>query len=81
MDENLKANYLITFGESLRQFRLVAGYSQEYLAERAGLDRSYLGSIERGEHNLALINIIKIAIALNIQPHELLECLHSKETI
>lgn len=68
-----KQECLILFGEALRNFRLKAKLSQEELAEQAGIDRSYLGAIERGEHNLALLNIIKIADALGINPHQLLE--------
>lgn len=66
-------DYLALFGKGLRALRLSAGYSQEVLAEKAGIDRSYLGSIERGEHNLALINILKIANALDIEPLQLFE--------
>jgi transcriptional regulator with XRE-family HTH domain len=73
MDEHKKQEYLTQFGDALRRLRLEAKFSQEELAERAGIDRSYLGAIERGEHNLALLNIIKIAIALNIQPQQLFE--------
>lgn len=73
MDEQYKKTQLVLFGQSLRNVRIQSGLSQEELAERAGLDRSYLGGIERGEHNLALINIIKIAQALERHPHQLLE--------
>ena len=73
MEDQEKQGYLLSFGDSLRNLRTKAGLSQEELAERAGIDRSYLGGIERGEHNLALINIIKIAKALNLLPHKLLE--------
>lgn len=72
-EEKAKKECLALFGESLRTLRTSAGYSQESLAERAGIDRSYLGAIERGENNLALLNIIKIANALDIPPHQLLE--------
>lgn len=72
-EEKAKKECLALFGESLRTLRSSAGYSQEALAERAGIDRSYLGAIERGENNLALINIIKIANALDVPPHQLLE--------
>lgn len=75
MEDKLREEYQIKFGESLRKLRIDASFSQEELAERASIDRSYLGGIERGEHNLALINIIKIAKALNLPPHKLLECL------
>lgn len=75
MEDQSKKDYLLSFGEGLRDLRTKSGYSQEELAERAGIDRSYLGGIERGEHNLALINIIKIAKALSLPPHRLLETL------
>jgi len=77
MEDKLKQKYQFLFGESLRKLRVSAKFSQEELAEKAGIDRSYLGGIERGEHNLALINIIKIANALGLTPHKLLECLEN----
>jgi transcriptional regulator with XRE-family HTH domain len=48
------------------------GLSQEALAAEAGLDRSYMGGIERGEHNLTAMNFVKIATALDIRPSKLL---------
>ena len=78
MEDPGKKFYLVLFGQSLRQLRSDAGFSQEELAERAGIDRSYLGAIERGEHNLALINIIKLAVALNLKPYRLLESLDNQ---
>ena len=79
MNEQDKKEQLVLFGKGLRNLRISIGLSQEELAERAGIDRSYLGGIERGEHNLALINIIKIAKALNVYPHQLLEVFASSE--
>ncbi len=79
MGENDKNAQLVLFGGGLRNLRISIGLSQEELAERAGIDRSYLGGIERGEHNLALINIIKIAKALNVYPHQLLEVFANAE--
>lgn len=73
MNDQLKNSHLTKFGSTLRKLRLGAGLSQEELAERANIDRSYLGAIERGEHNVALLNIIKIASALGVEPFELLE--------
>ncbi len=48
------------------------GISQEALAVDAGLDRSYMGGVERGEHNLSVINVHKIAQALEMTPSSLL---------
>ena len=55
---------LIAFGSAVRSIRLNKGLSQEALADLAGIDRSYMGGVERGEHNIALINIKRIANAL-----------------
>ena len=56
----------ILFGRNIRQLRLIQGFSQEKLAERAGLHRTYIGAVERGERNITLINAEKIAKALNV---------------
>ena len=58
---------LVKIGNNIRKIRLSKGLSQEALALTSGIDRSYLGGIERGEHNVAVINLEKIAIALDIQ--------------
>lgn len=63
---------LVVLGETLRQIRKEQGLSQEELANNSSLDRSYLGGIERGEHNISFINLIKIADSLGIKPSELL---------
>lgn len=59
------------FGQRLRDRRLELGLSQEALAEAAGLHRNYVGSVERGERNIALVNILRIAGALGVDPAEL----------
>jgi transcriptional regulator with XRE-family HTH domain len=65
-----KAPELVLFGESVRRYRKERGYSQEAFGDACGIDRSYMGGIERGEHNLALLNILKIVTALGMQPSE-----------
>ncbi len=62
---------LVAFGEAVRRRRKLLGLSQEAFGDRCGIDRSYMGGIERGEHNLALLNILKIVGALQIAPSEL----------
>jgi transcriptional regulator with XRE-family HTH domain len=64
---------LVALGAEIRRARAGIGLSQEALAVDAGLDRSYMGGIERGEHNITLMNIAKIAGALNVKPSMLLE--------
>ena len=59
------------FGKALKWFRASLGVSQEQLAERAELHRTYVGDVERGERNISLLNIAKIADALRIKPSKL----------
>jgi len=66
---NIKAQ----LGENVKHFRLEAQLSQEELANLASLHRTYIGSIERGERNVSLENIVQIARALNVNPEELLQ--------
>ena len=55
------------FGKNVRKYRNQLNISQEELAYRAGLHRTYIGMIERAEKNITLINIEKIAKALNVK--------------
>ena len=63
---------LSALGAAIRRARLNQGLSQEALAVDADLDRSYMGGVERGEHNLTLMNLTKIAGALQVNASELL---------
>ncbi len=60
-------------GERIRYLRIEAGLSQEKLSFECNLDRTYIGSVERGERNIAVINLNKLAKALNVSISELLE--------
>jgi len=60
-------------GSNIYRYRKAAKYSQERLAELSGLHRTYIGAIERGERNISLENIVKIARALGVKPSDLLE--------
>jgi transcriptional regulator with XRE-family HTH domain len=66
-----RATVLARFGKTLRELRTERGLSQDELAARAGLDRNYIGMIERGERNPAIVNVVKIAEALDVAPSEL----------
>jgi transcriptional regulator with XRE-family HTH domain len=63
----------VVFGRRVRQFRLERQLSQEKLAELANLHRNYVGGIERGERNVGLVNIVKLAHGLNVRPARLIE--------
>ena len=63
----------ISFGKRVRALREAKGVSQEDLAEDAGLDRTYISSVERGKRNISLVNIELIAKALGVKPSKLLE--------
>lgn len=56
------------FGSRVRAERERLGVSQEELADRAGMHRTYLGGVERGERNVGLLNVLRIARALGIAP-------------
>jgi len=60
------------FGRRVREQREAAGFSQEVLAERCGLHRTYVGSIERGERNVSLVNLALLAKALDLTLSDLL---------
>ena len=62
---------LVKLGEQIRALRTAAGYSQESFAHSIGMARAYFGGVERGERNIASLNLIKIARALEVEVGEL----------
>lgn len=66
-------NILVKFGRNVQLRRKALGVSQEKLAEMAGLHRTYIGMIERAEKNVTLINIERLAKALNVSIDKLFE--------
>lgn len=70
MGELDEVNLQKSFGLFLREIRKQKGFSQEGLALACGLDRTYIGGVERGERNISLRNIYKIANALGISAKE-----------
>ena len=61
------------FGERIRILRRQTGWSQEELAAACGLHRTYVGAVERGERNVSLVNIVRLARALRAKPGDLME--------
>jgi transcriptional regulator with XRE-family HTH domain len=68
----MKREVLVKFGKKVREERQRLGLSQEQLASRAGVHRTYIGMIERAEKNITLENIEKVAKALNLDINKLL---------
>ncbi|MEM6319892.1 MAG: helix-turn-helix transcriptional regulator [Bacteroidota bacterium] len=74
----MKNQHLVELGKQIRFIRKRQGLSQEQLAYNAGIDRSYCGAIERGERNVSVLTLVKIAFALDCKiadfsnsiPHE-----------
>ncbi|MBA2691620.1 MAG: helix-turn-helix transcriptional regulator [Rubrobacter sp.] len=65
-------------GRAIREARVECGYSQEAFADAVGLHRTYMGGIERGERNIGLHNLARIAEALAMSPSELLALAEQK---
>lgn len=63
----------ILFGQRVAHLRKQIGWSQEKLALESGIARSYLGGVERGQRNIALVNICRLAEALSVLPSELMQ--------
>ena len=73
MDSDTLSNIKSAFGTRLRELRNKRSLSQEDLSLACELDRTYIGGVERGERNISLINIVRIARALGVPPEKLLE--------
>jgi len=71
MEIKMDKSILKFFGKKIRTIRLEQKLSQEELAYKAGLHRTYIGMIERGEKNISLLNIEKVAKALGVKIQEL----------
>ena len=56
----------VHFGRAIKKYRTAAGISQEELAARAGIHRNYAGAVERGERNVAILNMARIAKGLGV---------------
>ncbi len=76
----MKKKALQRFGARVRAERERLGVSQEELADRAGMHRTYLGGVERGERNVSLLNLVRIARALRVSPAVLLKDFESRST-
>jgi transcriptional regulator with XRE-family HTH domain len=74
----IKRDILIKFGEKVREIRKEKGLSQEQLSFKADLHRTYIGMIERAEKNITLVNIEKIANALEICVNDLMNFKNGK---
>lgn len=65
-----RSSVLEAFGQAVRECRKAQGFSQESFAHYCGLDRSYMGGVERGERNITLTNIERIISALQMKPSD-----------
>ena len=74
----IKRDILLKFGEKVRETRKEKGLSQEQLSFKADLHRTYIGMIERAEKNITLVNIEKIANALEISVNDLMNFKYGK---
>ena len=79
MVQEESAHKLKLLGAEVRRLRAARGHSQEGFADLCGLDRTYIGGIERGERNVSFVNLLRISQALDISLSKLFECLISTD--
>jgi transcriptional regulator with XRE-family HTH domain len=70
---NSESDIQLRFGQKIREIRISLGLSQEAFADQCGLDRTYIGGVERGERNISLRNIEVIAKSLRMSVSKLME--------
>ena len=73
MNKERRAAVQRAFGDRVRMLRHRLGVSQDEFALRSGLHRTYIGAVERGECNISLVNVVRIAETLEVPPAALLE--------
>jgi len=61
------------FGKAMRKFRTAAGLSQEALADLAGIHRTYVGDVERGERNISVVNMVRLSSALGVRLSQIIQ--------
>lgn len=69
---------LVAFGQNVRKYRELKGVTQEWLAQKSTLDRTYISDIERGARNLGIKNVVRIARALGISTAQLCQGLEGE---
>lgn len=78
MNEGLTGLLLLALGQRIRDLRTERGYSQESFADKCGVHRTFMGTVERGESNLSFQNIARIAVTLGISRSALFTGLEGK---
>ncbi|MGA2903070.1 MAG: helix-turn-helix transcriptional regulator [Candidatus Korobacteraceae bacterium] len=73
MNRKKQSDSRLAFGRAVRKFRLQKGISQEKLAELAEIHRTYIGDVERGTRNISLVNMVRIAAALELPLSRLIQ--------
>lgn len=79
LDKKEQKEFLLALGKRIKQLRVEKDWSQERLGFKSNLDRTYIGGIERGERNPTILNLKKIADALEIPLSDILLKLHNKK--